>query len=91
MTRDKSKLTSIILLTFNQLELTKKCIESIGAYTEVPYELIIVDNNSTDGTKKYLEIYKQRSTVNIKVIYNKTNKGFFSLLVLYNKGTESYL
>ena len=58
--------TSIILLTFNKLEYTKKCIESIKKYTSGNYEIIVVDNNSTDGTKEWLIEQK-----NINYIFNK--------------------
>ncbi len=43
--------TSIVILTHNKLEYTKLCLESIRRYTRADsYELIIVDNGSTDGT-----------------------------------------
>lgn len=48
-----SGLTSIILVTYNQLEFTKLCVESIERHTVEPYELIVVDNGSTDGTVEY--------------------------------------
>jgi glycosyltransferase involved in cell wall biosynthesis len=48
------KLSSIVILTYNQLEYIKLCIESIRKYTAVPYEIIIVDNASNDGTVEYL-------------------------------------
>ena len=51
-------LVSIIIPVYNQLEYTKKCLESIFEYTDIPFELIIVDNGSTDDTLKYLEIIK---------------------------------
>ncbi|MBC7320847.1 methyltransferase domain-containing protein, partial [bacterium] len=66
-----SSLTSIIVLTLNNLEYTKKCIESIREYTPEPYELIVVDNGSTDGTIEYLE-----SQSDIKLVKNPTNVGF---------------
>ena len=50
------KLTSIIILSYNQLAYTKKCIESIFAHTKEAFELIMVDNGSTDGTVEYLEL-----------------------------------
>lgn len=71
----KPGLTSIVMLTYNQLEYTQKCIESLYLYTDVPFELIIVDNKSTDGTVAWLnELAKQKD--NVKLILNKTNKGF---------------
>ncbi|MDI6604607.1 MAG: glycosyltransferase [Thermoanaerobacteraceae bacterium] len=64
-------LSSIVILTHNQLEYTKLCIESIRKYTAVPYEIIIVDNASNDGTVEYLETQDD-----IKLIKNKENLGF---------------
>ena len=60
-----SKLTSIVILAHNQLEYTKKCIESIFAHTREPFELIVVDNGSTDGTVEYLktEVGGQRTDI----------------------------
>ena len=76
VTRHKSPLlTSIIILTHNQLEFTKQCLDSIEAYTPEPHELIIVDNGSTDGTIDYLREYIE-SYDNVRVIANATNRGF---------------
>ena len=64
-------LTSIIIVTFNELEYTRQCVESIRRLTDEPYELIFVDNASTDGTVQYLE-----SQPDAKVIRNSDNRGF---------------
>ncbi len=69
------ELVSIIMLTFNALEYTKKCIRSIQKQTKYPHEIIIVDNGSKDGTRKYLrELEKNFKNIHIKL--NKKNKGF---------------
>lgn len=47
-------LVSIIIPTFNRLELLKRAIASIEAQTYTNYELIIVDDASSDGTLDYL-------------------------------------
>ena len=68
-------ITSIVILTFNQLEFTKKCIESIQKHTAIPHEIIFIDNGSSDGTVKWLrKIIKWKS--NYKLIENKQNLGF---------------
>jgi len=41
----------IIVLTYNHLDLTKRCLESID--TSHPYKLIVVDSGSVDGTAEY--------------------------------------
>ena len=48
-----SGLTSIIIPTFNGLHLLRTCVEHIRAYTDTPYEIIVVDNGSRDGTGEY--------------------------------------
>lgn len=64
--------TSIIILTYNNLDKTKDCIESIRKYTDKDsYEIIVVDNNSTDDTKLFL-----KEQDDIKVIFNESNVGF---------------
>lgn len=45
--------TSIIIPTYNGLDLLQRCISSIRKYTEAPHEIIIVDNASTDGTVQW--------------------------------------
>jgi GT2 family glycosyltransferase len=46
--------TSIIIPTYNGLHLLKPCIEAIRTHTvDVPYEIIVVDNASNDGTDAF--------------------------------------
>jgi GT2 family glycosyltransferase/glycosyltransferase involved in cell wall biosynthesis/predicted Zn-dependent protease len=68
-------LTSIIILTLNQLAHTRLCIESIKKHTPEPHEIIIVDNGSTDGTLEYLK-GEIATGSNMSVISNNTNRGF---------------
>lgn len=63
--------TSIIIVTHNQLHYTRQCLASIRFRTDEPYELIVVDNGSTDGTVDYL-----RSEREVTVIANPDNRGF---------------
>jgi len=67
----RAGLTSVIVLTHNQLPYTRMCLDSIRLRTDEPYELIIVDNASTDGTVDYL-----RSLRGVRVIENRENRGF---------------
>lgn len=64
-------LTSIVMLTRNGLDLTRRCVESVMRHTEEPLEWIAVDNGSTDGT---LEFWN--SMEDVKLIANAENRGF---------------
>lgn len=64
--------TSIIILSYNSLEMTRQCIESIRNTTpSSSYELIVIDNCSTDNSVEYLKTLED-----IKLICNKENIGF---------------
>jgi 2-polyprenyl-3-methyl-5-hydroxy-6-metoxy-1,4-benzoquinol methylase/GT2 family glycosyltransferase len=67
---------SIIIVTFNSLELNRLCIESVFARTDWPnFEVIVVDNASSDETPVYLRDCEKRFP-NLHVILNTTNLGF---------------
>lgn len=67
---------SIIVLTYNNLEINKICMKSILEKTAYPnYELIVVDNCSSDGTREYLSELEERIP-EVKVILNEKNLGF---------------
>jgi len=68
---DAPHLVSIIILCWNQLEFTRQCVESLLADNSHPYELILVDNGSTDETPAYLA-----GIPGAEVIRNEENLGF---------------
>lgn len=68
-------LTSIVILTHNELAYTQCCIDSLFRNTDVPYELVLVDNGSTDGTVEYLRDLAATHK-NVDVIENYDNLGF---------------
>ncbi len=45
---------SIIIPTYNRQDLLAKCLASIASQTRDDYEIIIVDDGSTDGTRDYV-------------------------------------
>lgn len=63
---------SVIIVNYNTYALTSACIQSIIDYTEgISYEIIVVDNASTDGSKEKLEVDRR-----IRYIYSEKNGGF---------------
>lgn len=65
-------ITSIVILSFNTLSLTKLCIESIRKHTEKgTYEIIVIDNASKDSSVEWL-----KKQPDIRLIKNDWNAGF---------------
>lgn len=63
MGKSKKKIAAVVV-TYNRLELLKKCIDAIEHQTTLPETIFIVNNASTDGTKEYL----QKLTSNIEIV-----------------------
>jgi len=67
---------SVIILTFNNLELTRDCLDSVLLRSDYPnLEVIVVDNASSDGTPAYLEDLS-RLNPDVRVVLNRENLGF---------------
>jgi len=65
---------SIVTPVFNNLDATKLFLRNVQSYTSNNHQLIIINNNSEDGTADYL---KSKSDLrNLIVINNKQNMGF---------------
>lgn len=63
---------AIVIVSYNNKDLTISCIESIRANNDrESYKIIVVDNASTDGIAKWLS-----EQDDITLIINKENKGF---------------
>ncbi len=68
---------SVVVLTYNNLALNKYCITSVLEKTAYPnYELIVIDNLSTDGTVDYLRELEKQKHPRLKIIFNTENSGF---------------
>jgi GT2 family glycosyltransferase len=68
-------IASIIVVTRDNLALTRLCLESVLASTDAAYEVVVVDNDSNDGTGSYLLTLARRAA-HVRVLLNATNAGF---------------
>ena len=67
---------SVIVLSYNNLDMTRACLASLDQFTLYPdWELIVVDNASQDGTVAYLSEYAAARPW-VRVFANKENIGF---------------
>jgi GT2 family glycosyltransferase/glycosyltransferase involved in cell wall biosynthesis len=72
---DESYLGSIIVPTFNGLEYTKQFYDSLKNLRGIKLRINFIDNNSSDGTKEFLQQIS-RADKNVNVVLNSTNYGF---------------
>lgn len=73
---DTFPLVSVCVITWNNLDLTRACLDSVLADRSWPnVEVLIVDNASTDASPAYLRELSQREE-RVHVELNETNRGF---------------
>jgi GT2 family glycosyltransferase len=66
----------IVIPVWNNLDLTRSCVDSVTKNTDAGYRLIIIDNASDNETKKYLKQLKDKEGPGVLLIRNETNLGF---------------
>ncbi|MGZ3606738.1 MAG: glycosyltransferase family 2 protein [Syntrophales bacterium] len=67
--KDKAPLVSVVIPTYNRALYVNKAIDSILNQTFTDYEIIVVDDGSTDNTKEALKQYQDK----IKYIYQENS------------------
>src|SRR5688572_16548875 len=67
-------LISTTIITWNRAHLLRTTLESYLAATSLPYELTIVDNGSTDGSREIIERVCRREAT-IKALFLGANLG----------------
>lgn len=75
-------MVGIMLTTFNFLEKTRRCVESLRRATGHPYKLLLIDNHSTDGTPDYARQAGLRAIANDREV---------SLTRALNQGLQAFL
>lgn len=78
---ESKQMISIITPTYNHNSFIGECIESVLAQTHTDWEMIIIDDGSTDGTGEIVKRYKDKR---IKYI-RQDNMGVDRLAETYNR------
>jgi GT2 family glycosyltransferase len=68
----RSEFVSVTIVTYNSGRFIKRCLESVLDQQYPFKEIIVVDNNSSDGTIDILEPFEDRC----RIVYNEENIGF---------------
>ena len=67
----------LVLLSWNHLEETKPCLESLFAHTDAPCRLFIVDNGSEPEVRRFLQGVRPAGQIReVTLLQNETNEGF---------------
>ena len=76
---------SVIITTKNRLELLKKALKSVLMQTYTDFECIVVVDNSTDGTREYLETITDKRVKTIFIEEAESKGGNYAR----NKGIDA--
>lgn len=71
----RRQLVSVIVVNYNGGDVLQDCLDSLSKIKYPNWELIVVDNGSTDGSPALVSNFRSPG-VKVKIIKNKTNVGF---------------
>lgn len=66
---------SVVIITCNRVETVTKTIASCMEHCRMPWELVVVDNGSTDGTREVIAELCKEQGINLQYHYSDTNLG----------------
>ena len=69
-------IVGVVIANWNRKELLRACLNSLTSQTHRSFEVIVVDNGSTDGSVFLVEEMAKSYPVPLRLIVNSINKGF---------------
>ena len=67
-------LTSIVILCCGQLEYTRLCLPSVLRFSQTPYEIIVIDAGSLDGTSDYWAGVQAAAPVSVEIVHSPADR-----------------
>jgi len=67
---------TVIVVNHNRAELLRQCLRSLLAPQGADFEVIVVDNGSTDGSAQVVDEFAAWAPFRVRLIRNETNLGF---------------
>lgn len=71
----ESPILTIAIPTYNRADSLKYLVDKIIPYLNNNLKLLIIDNNSSDNTEKYMSMWNEKIKENIKCLRNNSNLG----------------
>jgi GT2 family glycosyltransferase len=66
-------MVSVVVVNLNRKDLLARCLESLWKQTYTDFEVVVVDNGSTDGSPEFLRTLREPR---LRVVTLPSNKGF---------------
>ena len=73
--KEEIRMLSVVIITCNRAGTVTKSITSCKEHCAMPWELIIVDNGSTDGTRDIVEKLCEEQHIHLIYYYSDVNLG----------------
>jgi GT2 family glycosyltransferase len=67
---------AVLVVNWNRRALLEACLRSLERPQGAEFEVIVVDNGSTDGSLAFLEEYASRAPYPVRLVRNRENRGF---------------
>lgn len=74
--KKNKKVVGVVVANWNRKDLLRACLESLARQSHPSYEVVVVDNGSSDGSPALVEETAKRFPVSLRLIANQENRGF---------------
>ena len=70
----------VLIITYNRLALLKECIQAVLSQTWNSFDILVIDNHSTDGTREYLQTLEGKGDISfLRLEQNTGGSGGFHI------------